>query len=363
MSSGYSSVFCGQLDFDKPKTSTEKKPMTQTELTTNKPVYTSTKHVLKEQGQISQNEEGIRRLNGKYESPGNVMTQLPTGFSTGIPLNGVEIKQHAAVSPTLALSPNMIYNGNSAMSDGSSELSWHGSSEPGNNVFAEGVQEHDLLQVEMFYRSHKTEVTVGKCLANLYFGSAKQTDVEKWDFANTGIPLLVLDTGEHHRNRKLTFILAEKGTGFTLWKDSIDHLTKYSSPSSNFHTMHVSTDHTKLAGLSFDDTNAASEFFNFIQTITGDPEDDLLNLSKKKKKKKEKKEKKPKFKPPKRSDISQPCCFVHVTKLEPPELIPPPSRDSVNELSAMISNKLDIPRSESSEISEDSSSHTASERL
>ncbi|ESO87184.1 hypothetical protein LOTGIDRAFT_97844, partial [Lottia gigantea] len=178
------------------------------------------------------------------------------------------------------------------------------------------VQEQDLLQVEMFYRSHKTEVTVGKCLANLYFGSEKKVDnVEKWDFVNTGIPLLVLDTGEHHRHRRLTFILAEKGTGFTLWKDTIDHLTKYSSPSANFHTMHVSKDHSKLAGLSFDDTNAASEFYTFIQSIMENPDDELLALSKKKKKKKEKKEKKPKFKPPKRSDISQPCCFVHVTKL------------------------------------------------
>jgi hypothetical protein len=64
----------------------------------------------------------------------------------------------------------------------------------------------------MFYRSHKTEVHVCPSLANLYFGKAiRQND--HWKFAMTGIPVLVLDTGIHHRDRKLHIVLAEKGTG------------------------------------------------------------------------------------------------------------------------------------------------------
>jgi hypothetical protein len=64
-------------------------------------------------------------------------------------------------------------------------------------------------------------------LANLYFGKAiRQND--HWKFAMTGIPVLVLDTGIHHRDRKLHIVLAEKGTGFVLWRDKVDHLTEFS---------------------------------------------------------------------------------------------------------------------------------------
>jgi hypothetical protein len=49
---------------------------------------------------------------------------------------------------------------------------------------------------------------------------------------------------------------------------------------------------------------------------TSDPDDELLKLSKGKKKKVKQEKQKTKFKPPKKTEISQPCCFVHVTKLE-----------------------------------------------
>jgi len=184
--------------------------------------------------------------------------------------------------------------------------------------FTDGITEQDLQQVDMFFRSHKTEVNVCRSLANLYFGKV-MGGKDHWKFTMTGLPVLVLDTGDHHRKRRLQIILAEKGTGFVLWKNNIDHLTDYTAPHLNFHTLHLSTDHTQLAGLSFDDTAAASEFYNTLSNLISDPEDELLNLSKSKKKKKlkEKSEKKKqKFKAPRKTEISQPCCFLHVTKLE-----------------------------------------------
>ncbi|XP_048769581.1 uncharacterized protein LOC125675814 [Ostrea edulis] len=197
-----------------------------------------------------------------------------------------------------------------------------GSNRPGLNVcnFAEGVTEEDLLQVDMFYRSHKTEVFVCQCLANLYFGKVKANQ-DQWKFAMTGIPVLILDTGDHHRNRKLQIVLAEKGTGFLLWKDDIDHLSTYKAEHPNYHTMSLSTDHTKLAGLSFDHSTAASDFHSTIEKLTSNPDDELMSLSKTKhKRRKSEKKKVPKYKPPKKTEISTPCCFVHVTKLERPAL-------------------------------------------
>ncbi|XP_045195385.2 uncharacterized protein LOC123550943 [Mercenaria mercenaria] len=184
--------------------------------------------------------------------------------------------------------------------------------------FREGVTEQDLLQVDTFYRSHKSEVYVCGCLVNMYFGSAKAAlHNDQWSFSSTGIPLLLLDTGEHHRERKLYIILAEKGTGFTMWRDVIDNQTGYRTPNANFHTMHTSKDHSKLAGFSFDDAKAASEFYGHIHKLTADPDDELLKIGKFKKKKSIK-DKKKKVKLPKKTEISQPCCFVHVTKLDRP---------------------------------------------
>lgn len=137
----------------------------------------------------------------------------------------------------------------------------------------------------------------------------------------TGIPVLVLDTGDHHRKRKLQIVLAEKGTGFLLWKDDIDHLSTYKAEHPNFHTMSLSTDHTRLAGLSFDHAASASDFNTTIEKLTSNPDDELMSLSKTKhKRQKSEKKKAGKYKAPKKTEISTPCCFVHVTKLERPAI-------------------------------------------
>jgi len=98
----------------------------------------------------------------------------------------------------------------------------------------------DVTQVEMFYRSNKTEVFVCACAARLYFastrrhsanGSIKPEIVNMFGWSPTpavGLPVLVLDSGGSRcRDRKLYVVLAEIGSGFALWRDSVDHLTLY----------------------------------------------------------------------------------------------------------------------------------------
>lgn len=266
--------------------------------------------------------EGIKRLSEKYDSIGKFVPM------TGRPPSISSLKSAKEQRERLE----------SVGSKGSTGRS------PSSNSFAEGISEHDLLQVEMFYRSHKTEVYVCTSLANLYFGKVIGQK-EQWKFAMTGIPVLVLDTGKHHRERKLHIVLAEKGTGFVLWKDKIDQLTTYKAPHVNFHTMRLSTDHTRLAGLSFDDKDAATEFMKRFMDYTSDPEDELLKLGKGKKKK-VKQEKTKKFKPPKKQEISQPCCFVHVTKLENSAMEQLENNKSKFQDSVNYDNFLDIPQKE-----------------
>ncbi len=207
------------------------------------------------------------------------------------------------------------------------------------------LTEAEVLQVEMFYRSHKTEVWVSQCTAHLHLGSVKITTsitpklsdkkikhsqqaaqprisselVENWKYVKMGVPVFLLDTGAtRNRDRKMYIILAEKGTGFTLWRDKLDHLSAYRASTAVFHTLHLSGDHNNMAGLSFDDAHAATEFLARWRAIVSNPKDDILNLSgkNKKRKKDENKKQKGKFKAPSKSAISTPCCFTHVTKLD-----------------------------------------------
>ena len=101
-----------------------------------------------------------------------------------------------------------------------------------------------------------------------------QNENPNWSLKFTGIPVLVHDLGDtRSRNkRQIQMCLIEKGTGFVLWKDVIDHLTKYQvSADFLFHTMHLSTDHSQKIGLSFDASPEAREFYDWLSVLTSDP--------------------------------------------------------------------------------------------
>ncbi|GFS29426.1 WH1 domain-containing protein [Trichonephila inaurata madagascariensis] len=158
-----------------------------------------------------------------------------------------------------------------------------------NSVFENGeLSEQDIMQVEVFFRSHKTYVSVCRCLANLYFSTSDGGEKKnEWELARTGIPVLLLDKGETRaRNKRmLQIVLAEKGSGFVLWKDVIDNLSNYKAEeSSTFHTMYLSSDHRKMAGLSFDVAEAAEKFLKEIEQLTSDPLNICLSVPKQKKK-------------------------------------------------------------------------------
>lgn len=189
-----------------------------------------------------------------------------------------------------------------------------------NSVFENGeLSEQDIMQVEVFFRSHKTYVSVCRCLANLYFSTSDGNERKnEWELARTGIPVLLLDKGDTRaRNKRmLQIVLAEKGSGFVLWKDVIDNLSNYKAEeSSTFHTMYLSSDHRKMAGLSFDVAEAAEKFLKEIEQLTSDPLNICLSVPKQKKKGLKPLKKKEKVKQPRKCDISTPCCFEHVTSV------------------------------------------------
>ena len=236
------------------------------------------------------------------------------------------------------------------------------------------VSAADILQIELFYRSHRTEVVSCACAARLYFASVRRHSstavaaagsgatgghlamvpgaaavdataaaVVRW-YPNTavGVPVIVLDCGGSRcRDRKLNLVLAEVGSGFALWRDTVDHLTCYRAVAGDFHALRFSHDHSRLAGLRFADAEAAETFARQLGAITSGPAGDaLLNLSADRRvpaansgdanfrssylasrgsirDAKSETSAAPKLRPKlKKCDISGPCCFEHITKFE-----------------------------------------------
>ena len=124
--------------------------------------------------------------------------------------------------------------------------------------------------------------------------------------------------------RQIQLVLVEKGTGFILWSDVVDNLTKYTRQSGPFHTMHLSSDHSSRIGLSFDDSEAADNFYQHLLRLTSDPANIALSGPRASSKKStgghaspgeaEAKSRR-KYRPPNKSEISQPCAFQHVVSI------------------------------------------------
>jgi hypothetical protein len=90
-----------------------------------------------------------------------------------------------------------------------------------------------------FFFYFSLQVIVSASLANLYESIGK----DDWRLIYTGIPVLLHDKGSA-RSRgtpKVTFVLAERGTCFALWKDTIDNLSDYKVAGPAFHTMCLSS--------------------------------------------------------------------------------------------------------------------------
>ncbi|XP_068202579.1 uncharacterized protein MESR3 [Palaemon carinicauda] len=178
------------------------------------------------------------------------------------------------------------------------------------------VTDDDVARIETSFRGHKTQLWVCRTLANLYSEGGAGVSHGTWELKYTGVPLLLLDQGDtkSRDKRLMQIILAEKGTGFALWRDVVDNLTSYRAQEPQFHTLYLSSDHRRRMGLSFNDGRAACEFYSHIERLTADPAN--ISLSGPGKKKNKSKEKSVKYKAPKKTDISSPCNFQHVTTVD-----------------------------------------------
>ena len=127
------------------------------------------------------------------------------------------------------------------------------------------------------YSSYKTTCYISSSLVNLY----TSTPSSPWTLCYTGVPTLLLNYGgsRARTQRGVHLVLAERGTGFALWKDRLDNLSCYTADMGDklFHSLHYSKDHMVRVGLSWEQEKDAALFLDCVEDLTSSPEN--LGLS------------------------------------------------------------------------------------
>jgi len=135
----------------------------------------------------------------------------------------------------------------------------------------------ELFQIDLFYRSRRTLVHVCPCPALLYFArcsaAAGAGGSSGWRYAAAGVPVVVADTLRVASGPRLHVVVAERGTGFELWRCGLAAgarqyaVAETSTAAADdhgggggaaFHTVGLASG--DLAGLCFDDAASAGEF-------------------------------------------------------------------------------------------------------
>ena len=186
------------------------------------------------------------------------------------------------------------------------------------------LSETEVSRIKLFYSSRTTDVTVCRYEASLYLSEKEVNDVadvlqSDWSLAHTGVPVLVLHTGQGRERRHLLLVIAERETTFPLWQDTVNHLSQYRSQTSNSHSMRLSRCLLKCASLKFHSAEASDAFMHQFTSVTSNPDDDLWKLSVTARgggaAKRSKNTGNAKKLPVKLGDISQPIQFAHLTNV------------------------------------------------
>jgi hypothetical protein len=183
---------------------------------------------------------------------------------------------------------------------------------------------NDILKVESSYRSIGTQVFACHCLCDLYITTADRlAKLEDWILYQHGLPVWLFNLGTNpKRQSRLSLIIAEYGSGFPIWQDTINGFSDVKQARAQHITFRLS-DQITLAVLRFNDLLASKEFYSFYKSIRNDQRYEHLFstiLLKKhhrssscgsilrKRRKNQKNINK--------SSISNPCQFQHITCLQ-----------------------------------------------
>jgi hypothetical protein len=183
---------------------------------------------------------------------------------------------------------------------------------------------NDILKVEFSYRSIGAQVFACRCLCDLYVTTAERlAKLEDWMLFQHGLPVWLLNSGTNlKRPSSFSLILAEHGSGFPIWQDSINEHSNIKQARAQYITFRLS-DRTTLAVLRFHDVNACKEFSSYYRTIRNDHRYRQIFTSHLAHENHRSsscgsmmKNRRKTYKNISKSSISNPCQFQHITSLQ-----------------------------------------------
>jgi len=130
---------------------------------------------------------------------------------------------------------------------------------------------NDILKVESSYRSIGTQVYASRCICELYITTAERlAKLEDWIYFQHGLPVWLLNSGTNRKRQAcLSLILAEYGSGFPIWQETITGQSDLKQARDKHITFRLS-DRITLAVLRFNDSHASKEFFSYYVSIRND---------------------------------------------------------------------------------------------
>lgn len=175
------------------------------------------------------------------------------------------------------------------------------------------LSNQELFKVKLSLSCLSNRVTVCPVQAKLYLLKG-----ESWKLHKTGVAAVILNTGEcGDRNPKgVKLSLVELDSGFASWNEDLSDNSQYKAQDTMFHTLVLNNNNgAGMAGLQFEDEGAASLFLKEIMDSIEElkSSNNVTELSKLELS--SRKEKVKKFKKLKKSEISTPCLFTHVTNI------------------------------------------------
>ncbi|XP_028409151.1 uncharacterized protein LOC114531731 [Dendronephthya gigantea] len=171
----------------------------------------------------------------------------------------------------------------------------------------------ELFKVKLSLSCLSNRVTVCPVQAKLYLLKG-----ETWNHFKTGVAAVIFNTGESgDRNPKgVKLCLVELESGFASWNEDLSDNSQYKAQDTKFHTLMLQNNNgANMAGLQFEDEGAASLFLKEIIDSIEELKSSNNTLELSKLEISSRKEKAKKFRKLKKSEISTPCLFTHVTNI------------------------------------------------
>lgn len=173
------------------------------------------------------------------------------------------------------------------------------------------VKDHELFKIKLALSSLTNTVVVCPYIATLYTQSP--SDIETWTCCKRGAPGLIVSHNEEKEIIGCQICITDPDSGFAVWRETLFENSGYKASQKNFHTFNLlsSGDDNTMAGIRFPSDESACIFLrDVLENIPKEdntrPESPATPLSKSAKRLSKK---------IKKSEISSPCMFQHVTSI------------------------------------------------